>query len=317
MTVMAAPLVPLYQQGWAPPIDAVRFGNLCNAPKIPLHQLGWLAEYTDHAGHTNLGADPAKIVGASAPIAATAVTAAISASAASSGAAIGAWAGPIGAGVGVLIGVIAGLWAAHEARVKGAKAENQAINSAVQTFDASIKAIFDAANSPDPAKTVPGPQAAQQVMAVYQQFWAQMVPFTRAPGAADASGGGANCGDQQLNPAGPCAGTPHGHKCDKSCTASCCVGCQDLYPTMLQAVAVLNNPKGGTVQVCTVAGSKYGANQRAGYTLTYTPPTIASAASGLLSDLFGGGSGAAGASGSGGNSTLLLIAAGIAAAMFL
>lgn len=304
MSTIAAPAIPFYQQGWAPPVHARRFGNLCTAPKIPLHQLGWLGrEY-------GLGADPAKIVGASAPIAATAVTAAISASAAGSGAAIGAWAGPIGAGVGVLLGVIAGLWAAHEARVKGAKAENQAINSAVQTFDASLKAIFAAANSTDPTKNVPGAQAAQQVMAVYQQFWAQMIPFTRAPGAKDSSGGGANCGSSQLNSAGPCMGTPQGHKCDKDCTATCCVGCQDLYPTMLQAVAVLNNPAGGSVQVCTVSGSKYGANQRSGYTLTYTPPA-ASSVSGLLSELTGG------ASGSSSSSTLLLIAAAVAAVFLL
>ena len=60
---------------------------------------------------------------------------------------------------------------------------------------------------------------------------------------------------------------------------------------MLQAVQVLNSPTGGSVQVCTVSGSKYGAQARSGYTLTYTPPTIASTAGGIVSsvsNLFGG-----------------------------
>jgi hypothetical protein len=66
---------------------------------------------------------------------------------------------------------------------------------------------------------------------------------------------------------------------------------------MLQALQVLNSPSGGTVQVCAVARSGYGANARAGYTLTYTPPAIAPGAiGGPLSSLFGGSSPGGGAS---------------------
>ena len=43
---------------------------------------------------------------------------------------------------------------------------------------------------------------------------------------------------------------------------------------MLQAVQVLNNPAGGTIEVCTVYGSKYGANLRSGYSLSYKPPKL-------------------------------------------
>ena len=297
MSIVAAPSVPLYQQGWAPRHMAPRFGHLCVAPKIPLHQLGWLGDV-----------NPAQLVSVAAGVASKAATPGIVAATGATGIAAGALTAGIGAGVAILVSVLAGLWAAHEKRVADAKAENQAINSAVQTFDAGMKAIFAAANSSDPSQNVPGPVAAQQVQQLFQQFFAQMSRYLGVPGTADASGGGTNCGSSQLNPAGPCMGTPGGHQCDKSCTATCCVGCQDLYPTMLQAVAVLNNPAGGTVQACTVYGSKYGANQRSGYTLTYTPPNI-SAASGIKSAL--------GIGGSGSPNWVLLGAAALAAWMVL
>lgn len=266
------------------------------APKIPLHQLGWL------------GANPVQAVSIATGIASKAATPGIVAATGATGIAAGALTAGIGAGVAILVGVIAGLWAKHERRVADAKAENQAINSAVQTFDAGMKAIFAAANSSDPSQNVSGPQAAQQVQQLFQQFFAQMSRYLGVPGTADTSGGGTNCGSSQLNPAGPCMGTPGGHKCDKSCTATCCVGCQDLYPTMLQAVAVLNNPAGGTVQACTVSSSKYGANQRAGYTLTYAPPKISSASSAAS---------ALGISSSGSPNLLLLGAAAVVAWMVL
>ena len=192
-----------------------------------------------------------------------------------SGLAAGALTAGIGAGVAVLVGVLASLWSAHEARIKGATQENQAINSAVQTFDAGLKAIFAAANSSNPGQYITGAQAAQYTQQLLQQFFAQMAPFTHAPGAADASGGGASCGNGTLNPGGACTGTPGGHMCNAQCTATCCVGCQDLYPTVLQAQQVFASPTGGTITACTVYSSKYGAAQRGSYSLTYKPPAIA------------------------------------------
>lgn len=315
-TVVLAPAVPMYQQGWAAPVHSRRFGNLCTAPKIPLHQLGWLgheyglgaASSAASMGPGSAGFGPWTLIGP-AIVDPTGSTAKSALKSAGAGAAQGAmFGGPIGAGIGAIAGAIAGIWASHAARVKGAKTENKAINSAVQAFDAGIKAIFDAANSSDPATAISGPQAAQLVEQLYGQFWQEMAPLTHGPGAKDSSGGGANCGSSQLNPAGPCAGTPGGHKCDSNCTATCCVGCQDLYPTMLQAIAVLNNPAGGSVEVCGVVGSKYGANARSGYTLTYSPRAGSSAA-GLLSEFTGGAGGS--------SSTLLWVAAAAAAAFLL
>lgn len=225
-----------------------------------------------------LGSMTATAVGAGASIATKAATPSIVAATGATGIAAGALTAGIGAGVAVLVSVLASLWASHQARTKGAKAENQAINSAVMTFDSGLRAIFAAANSPDPTQNVSGPVAAQQCQLLLQQFFAQMGPLTKAPGAADASNGGMNCGTGQLNPAGPCTGTLGGHQCNAQCTATCCVGCQDLYPTVLQAIQVLNSPTGGTITACTVYGSSYGATQRNSYTLTYAPPPASSAA---------------------------------------
>lgn len=200
---------------------------------------------------------------------------------------LGAAAGPIGAGVAVLVGIIATMWAQHDARAAGAKTENAAVNSAVQAFDASLKAVFQAANSGQ----VTGSQAAGVCQQIFQSYWQGMQPYMSGPGRADSSAGGSKCGDGTLNKAGPCKGTPGGHKCDKACTAGCCVGCQDLYPTILQAVQVFNSPTGGTVTACNVAGSSYGAVNRGSYSLTYTPPavdSVAGVADALTSSSVGG-----------------------------
>ena len=276
--------VPLYELGDLLPSVQPRRVHTVRAPGYPLYE-GWALH---GLGAASSGAPG--VLTAAAPIAGKLATSLITSQAAT-GTAFASMAGPIGAGIAVLVGIIAGLWAAHDARVKGAQQENQAINSAVATWDSGMKAIFAAANSTDPTQNVSGAQAAAQVQQLYSQFWARMSQYMHAPGTADTSNGGVNCGSGSLNPQGPCAGTPGGHVCDKSCTASCCVGCQDLYPSMLQAIQVLNSPTGGTVQVCAVASSKYGASSRGSYSLTYMPPTVASVAGaagigGALSSLF-------------------------------
>lgn len=302
MPVVAEPIAPLYDGGWrfrdlrslSVMPRSMRLRQTVSKPAYPLYD-GWGLHGLGQAGQP----EGPTILKAGGAVAATATTSIISSVA--SGTTLGSWAGPIGAGVGILVGIIAGLWAAHDARVKGATAENQAINSAVSTWDQGMKAIFAAANSSDPSQNVSGADAAQQVQALYSQFWGRMAPYMHAPGTADTSGGGVNCGSSTLNPAGACAGEIGGHKCDKSCTATCCVGCQDLYPSMLQAVQALSSPTGGTVQVCTVSGSSYGAQQRSGYTLTYTPPNIVSGGTDILGGLFGG------TPGTGGMMPLLLL----------
>ncbi len=216
-----------------------------------------------------------------APIAASSIVSAASLS--------GSWAGPIGAGIGALVGIIAGLWAAHNARAAGAKTENAALNSAVQAFDASLQALFQAANS----GSVTGAQAVQVCQQILQSYWAGMAPYMSGPGRADASGGGARCatpGTLNLT-TDNCARYNGSLPCNKSCTAGCCVGCNDLAPAIMAAIAVFSSPTGGSVNVCVVQGSGYGAVTRAGYMLTYTPPSptsVAGVASSLTSSSVGG-----------------------------
>jgi hypothetical protein len=187
------------------------------------------------------------------------------------GTALGSFAGPIGAGIGALVGIITGLFAASAARAKGATEENQAVNEYLPTWDQALQAIFAQAN----AGTITGAQAASMVPSLMAQWWAAAAQFKGLPGVADNSSGGANCGSYVSGQTTRCS---PGHPCDKSCTAFCCVGCNDLWPSSLDAIAVLSNPAGGTLNTCTVYGSGYGATQRAGYSLTYTPPPAASAA---------------------------------------
>jgi hypothetical protein len=243
-------------------------------------------------GLGDLGISAGQAVGASAPIAGAVTTAALSSVYA--GTAIGAWAGPIGAGVGAVVGIIAGLYAAHAARAKGAKSENEAVNAFLPAFDQGLKTIFQQANSGQ----LSAADAISAIDNLWAQWWANMAPYQSGPGRADSSKGGTQCGSGQINPAGPCQGTIGGHKCDKSCTAGCCVGCQALYQTILQAVQVFQNPAGGSITACSVSGSKYGASARGSYSLTYTPP---GGVAGLGNALSFGGSG-------GGGSSLLVLA---------
>jgi hypothetical protein len=186
---------------------------------------------------------------------------------AASAAGLGLWAGPIGAGVGAVVGIIAALWSAHDARVKGAKEENQIVGDAVSTWDQGMQAIFSAANSGQ----ITGAQAAQLCSQLLASYWTAVEQAKGLPGVADDSGYGTNCGSYTSGQTTPC--TPSGApKCNKSCTVGCCVGCNDLYPSTLDAIAVLSSPTGGSFETCTVYSSSFGLAQRNGYQLTYTPP---------------------------------------------
>ncbi len=250
-------------------------------PSIPMYQLGW-AGYARHKSLTRgMGAAAsggAQIVGASAPVAALATTTALTSMVNAGTLSMStAFIPVVGAAVAVVISIIAGLWAAHDARVAGAKDENTVLNSAVQAFDGGLKAIFAAANSSDPTVNIPATSAVQQCQSLLTTFWQKMAPHMTGPGRADASGFGTNCGT--VNTAKPCSGMIGGHACDKTCTASCCVGCQELTPTISQAIAVFN-AGGGTIVACGTFSNNYGYVGRGSYSLTYTAPTLASSASG-------------------------------------
>jgi hypothetical protein len=192
--------------------------------------------------------------------------------------AIGAWAGPVGAAAGAIVGIIGALWSAHNARAKGAKTENQFLNSAVTAFDGSLQAIFQQAN----AGQITPAEAISALQSILPAFWASVAQVQNLPGTADASNHGANCGSYVPGQTTPC--TPTGAPaCNKSCTASCCVGCHDFFPTIQYAIYIFQQPKGGSFNVCTVYGDSYGLNTRGQYSLTYTPPPAGSASAAAVS----------------------------------
>jgi hypothetical protein len=267
------------------------------APEFPLYLLG--AERLH-----GLGASGPQAVAVASQAAGKITTSLLTSSASSGGGAatgVAAWAGPIGVGIAVIGSIIGGLWAAHSARAKGAKNENAAMNSAVQAFDASIKAIFDAANSNDPNKYIDANTAIQALQQTLQSYWTAMAQYSTAPGTADQSHGGTNCAAVWAKPTA----------CDKACTAGCCAGCVDLTPSISDAIAVFQQG-GGTVNVRKVFGSKYGGSERAAYTLTYkpNPPTAPASVDALAQALTGGSTG-------GGGGSFLLPLVGIGLALFL
>jgi len=272
---------PLYLQGYAPVRHQRRFGNFIVAPRVPLYQLG--AERLGALGQgvaTSAIQTGSQIAAQSSKAQGTVSIIGGSISASFKGFASG---GPVGAVIAGVASLITGFWSAHNARVAGAKAENQIVNSAVIAFDQSLKAIFSAANASDSTQALDPATAAQQCQALYATWWQAVAPYTHGAGEADASGGGATCSILAAKQA------TH-NQCGKSCTAGCCVGCMDVYPAIQAAVAVFQ-AGGGTMQVPTVFSSKYGVKQRAGYSLTYSPASIAGSAASILSALTGGSSG--------------------------
>jgi hypothetical protein len=275
--IVRAPISPLYLASYSPGSllenPSAVYPATVRAPKTPLYQLG--ARGLQGLNATRLGAPlPLWMLIGPAVVSKSggAVSSAIESAAA--GAAQGAKFGPIGAAVGAVAGAIAGLWASHAARASGAKDENTALNSAVIAFDGSLQAIFSAANSTELSSQISAVEAVQLLQQTLQSYWQGMAPFMTGPGRADASSGGSKCAsvitcNQQSSP---------GLSCNAKCTAGCCVGCDVFTPTINQAIAIFN-AGGGTLNVCEVYGSGYGATTRASYALIYTPPAATAAAS--------------------------------------
>ena len=258
------------------------------APDVPVYLMGARRLHLRRARARHGLGDAAKAIAAGSQAAGSITTSLITSSATSAGAGgasgIAAFAGPIGVGIAVVGSIIAGLWAAHEKRAANAKNENAAVNSAMQAFDGSIRAIFDAANSSDPAKYIDANTAIQALEQTRESYWSGLTPYMNTgAGDADASHGG-NC--EPLYAKGGAAGGA-GY-CDKECTAGCCVGCSVVEFAIRDAKAVFQQG-GGTVNVPKVYPSKYGVVSRESYTLTYQPkpPALSSGLDSLTQALTG------------------------------
>lgn len=166
----------------------------------------------------------------------------------------------ISAGINAASSIVGALLAGHVARLKGAKSENEAIPQVVSAFDADVQQIVAAYNN----GSISGAQAVQ----VLQTVDAGIVSYLR----------------KQVGPPGTAWSDTSGFagKCDKTCTAGCCVYYGDLGPVISGLEIAMggsgrwgvNDPRlsasttGVTVQVPQVFASKYGGVNRPGYTLT-------------------------------------------------
>lgn len=180
-------------------------------------------------------------------------------------------------GVGVVLGaLIGGLFAAHAARVKGAKTENAVLNSLLPTVEQAITAVFDALNNGTATPT----DAITQLQNIQQQYWQAVQQVEGGPGQA---GGPGKCVAQTST-------VGKGTTCDKSCTASCCIGCNVINEGVYNAIQLIQT---GTAPLPwePVVGNKYGLQDIAAPSWSYTPGaaaslTSASGITGLASSSF-------------------------------
>jgi hypothetical protein len=260
--------------------------------------------------------------GASEAVGLTAAAAPVGISAAANARLITGMAVPvIGAAVAVLASIVGGLLAAHAQRAADAKNENQAADSASQTFDQVIQAIVSAYNG--------GTASVAQCQSSLQQMQSTMLQTLQSkvgpPGTA-----------WTKNPPGQCAGTA----CNSGCTVGCCLYYNDLVPgicSMTQALNAMGTSLSqaqslaasfplpasvsGSNGVCTsftmtipeIYPSKYSDYSRPSYQVTLTMPAVSSAVAGAASAVASPAVSAVGGSSIGGGSLLPLIAiAGLA-----
>lgn len=269
--MILAPEVPLYQWGalgQAPARVRIRrrphtIGNV----GVPLYQRG------------TLGQAPGKIIGASAPVAATVTTSLVAGAGggAAEGAAMASWAGPIGAAVGVVVGLVGGLLAAHEMRAKQARNENQAVNLAYSTWDSDLKQIYQAFKAGQISSSDAISAIEQTLMPGY---WTIVSPQIQ-PGRNGCQNGTLCPPDTAPSPSpGFTPASPGPQPCAGSIGAACCLGCYPLLESLSNPngiIAAINgqsiSPKGPySAEILAIGASKYGTSYRAPYSLDWTPP---------------------------------------------
>jgi hypothetical protein len=178
---------------------------------------------------------------------------------------------------GIVIGAVIGsLFAAHARRVAGAKQENQILNSLIPTVQQAVAAVFDALNS--------GQTTAADAIAaldqIEQQYWQAVQQVEHGPGQA---GGPSRCvsvpgaglritGTPTVqNPPGSGYSSYGPDHFDRSCTASCGVGCM-WVASWVNVGKKLIQAGGGQVSFDPVASNNYGLQSFPGLSISYTPP---------------------------------------------
>src|SRR5580704_3116238 len=200
--------------------------------------------------------------------------------------------------VGAVLGTVIGaLFAAHAARVAGAKDENTILNSLIQTVQQAVTAVFTALNNGS-AQASDGISALQTIEGNYWQAVAQVEhgrgqagnesQCVTVPGAGLHITGTASV----QNPPGSNFSGYGPAQFDRSCTASCGVGCMWVASWVNVGIALIQ-AGGGQVTFDGGVGNKYGLQNYPALSISYNPPAPGSAAAlssgaGLLSTpLFG------------------------------
>jgi len=163
----------------------------------------------------------------------------------------------IGAAIAVVASVATALLKAHQARMQGAKNENQAVDQYVPIFDSFVQQLVIAYNKKQCTAAEAATAAQQMDQFIYQKFRS----FVGQPGTA---------WSDSIGMAG---------QCNKSCTVGCCVYFGDLGPVLNNMSFVLGFPtskwgrgdpriSGRTITVPKVYPSKYSSYTRPLYTIT-------------------------------------------------
>jgi hypothetical protein len=144
----------------------------------------------------------------------------------SAGAAAGAATAAVTAGIGIAIGVAVMLWAKHEARIKGAKNENAAMNIAMPGWLEAIQGIILQYNQ----GKIDAPTTTAELVALRNLVFTSLQKYNHTPGV-DWSGGGGQPGLTVQK--------YWGIPCDKHCTIGCCLFNNVVGPATNNAVALV------------------------------------------------------------------------------
>ena len=189
--------------------------------------------------------------------------------------------GPVGCAAGAIKGVISSViseLAQHTARLKNAKSENDAIVSVYDPFDQDVAEMVQAFND----GTASASDVAQAAANVNNNVASFMygIASKKLPGVA---------WDAQTGMSG---------KCNKNCTAACCVYYGDIGPVLSMINVAMGGPgfgwgkndpryhseAGGSVSIDVpeIFASKYGGRDRKGYSITLNPPPVQQSVKGTL-----------------------------------
>lgn len=170
---------------------------------------------------------------------------------------------PLVGGIAAGVIAIAGIFiSGHNKRVAGAKNENDALGKLMPQFRDAVEGTLQQAN----AGQLSPQDAVNQLEQIRQSFWSAMSQFQSGPGQATHP-----CTPV---PGGACdVGNGYGNtKCDKSCTASCCIGCGIVEPVICNAKNVIAAGGGSFHFPAFGPNPKYTAEPGfAGFTVTYNP----------------------------------------------